>query len=77
MKTRYPFLGFGEKRRKRKEMIDNFRANYKPVGAPITGKDILIGELSPDGSVGMATSEEAYRKWLEHYSVPMARAPEV
>lgn len=58
-------------------MIDNFRANDKPVGVPITGKDILSGELSSDGSIAMATSEEAYKKWLEHYNIPMARAREV
>ena len=77
MSTRYPFLGFGKKARERKELIDNFEKTHKPVGYPITGKDILIGELSPDGSISAATSEEAYKKWLEHYSIPMARAPEV
>ena len=70
-------MGFGKKARERKEMIDNFRENYKPVGYPVTGKDLLFGELSPDGSTAMATSEEAYKTWMDHYNIPMARAREV
>ncbi len=63
--------GFGKKRRERLEKLKQYHKNYQPVGIPVTGKPILAGELSLDGSIAQASTEEAYKRWLEHYNFPL------
>ena len=51
--------------------------NWRPRGIPITGKEILAGELCPGAELSELTSKEAFNLWLEHYNMPLPQASQV
>ena len=59
------------------EVVKEAQASMKHIGEPDSGKPILSSELCPGQPLAQVTSPGAYKKYLDHYNIPLPHSKEV